>query len=113
MNDGMPRKNDPDLPGLVQTNFRVPQVLLDGLDEVVRDMNREAGWTKYNRSEVMRGALERFVEEHRRKKAGLPPHGFDVSQLKDCPQCGAQGGPNPARGGAWVCTQGHAFSPTR
>lgn len=68
MLDSMPRKKDPALPGLVQCNIRMPQPVLDELDAWVEEANREVGWGKFTRTDMIRAAVDVALDRHRKQK---------------------------------------------
>jgi Arc/MetJ-type ribon-helix-helix transcriptional regulator len=68
MLDPMPRKKDPTLPGLVQCNIRMPQPVLDELDAWVEEANREAGWGKYTRTDMIRSSVDEALARRRKKE---------------------------------------------
>lgn len=47
----------------VQTAFRLPQELLDGLDDWVAEINKTRPWPKMTRSDLVRLVLSRAVAE--------------------------------------------------
>ena len=50
-------------PDQVQTAFRLPVELLAGLDALVEEANRRRSWPRMTRSDLVRLALARMVEE--------------------------------------------------
>lgn len=72
MVDAMPKKADPLLPGLVQSNVRMPQVVIDELDVWVEDLNRAAGWAKFTRSDLIRNIVDEALERRRAAKEKAP-----------------------------------------
>jgi hypothetical protein len=54
--------------GLVQSNVRMPESALDYLDVWVARLNREAGWKKYTRSDLIRDIVLERIEEQKAKE---------------------------------------------
>lgn len=78
MLDVMPKKPPPPgaPPGLVQSNVRMPQPALDYLDEWAARLNREAGWAKHTRSDLIRDLVLDAIE---RDKATIRASGAMVA----------------------------------
>ena len=63
----MARKKDPNLPGLVQCNVRMPEPVLEELDAWADELNREVGWEKFTRSDLIRNCVDQALEARRKK----------------------------------------------
>jgi metal-responsive CopG/Arc/MetJ family transcriptional regulator len=63
----------PEAGSLVQSNVRMPQGALDSLDEWAEELNREAGWKKFTRSDVIRDVVLEALERRRASKAPEKP----------------------------------------
>lgn len=63
----MPPKKSPE-PKLTQCNVRMPPPAIEYLDAWAAELNKEAGWAKHTRSDVMRDIVLAAIEE--RKAAG-------------------------------------------
>lgn len=50
----------------------MPQSALDYLDERVNELNREAGWAKHTRSDLIRDIVLSAIEERRAKGETMP-----------------------------------------
>lgn len=65
----MVRKKQPGMADLVQTNTRLPPLLVDDLDEIAREMNAAVGWNKFTRSDVVRDLLVAGVAQWKSAKS--------------------------------------------
>lgn len=55
-------KNKTALSGLVQCNVRMPAVALEYLDAWADELNHEAGWPKFTRSDLIRDIVLQAIE---------------------------------------------------
>lgn len=49
--------------GLIQTAFRLPPSIIEGLDGLVEEMNQARPWPKMTRSDLVRMVLAKLIED--------------------------------------------------
>ena len=74
--------------GLVQSNVRMPQPALDYLDEWANDVNREAGWTKVTRSDLIRDIVLAAIEDRKGARDRAASEGAAAQAPKPKPRQG-------------------------